>query len=101
MPTPALRFAYFRNAAILFPVLHESKMMNKSAFTTTAGHIVEAVRTLGLPDDTPVEISVRLGDQEKIAQLNPLLREAEKGEPVSADPFAGRLARLHASQAKA
>jgi len=58
--------------------------MSRPSFETTAGRFAEAVKHLGLAEDTPVEITLKLSDEEMIANLNALLEEAGHGdaEPV-------------------
>ena len=73
--------------------------MANSSFETTAGHMAEAVKQLGLEADTPVEIIVKLSDPEKIARLNALLEEGDQGKAESPEPLDKRLARLQARHA--
>lgn len=75
--------------------------MSKSSIQTTTGRFANTVKHLGLPDDTPVEITIQLSDDEKIDRLNTLLAEAEKGEAAPPEPLAERLERLHAAHPKA
>ena len=75
--------------------------MSKSSIQTTTGRFANTVKHLGLPDDTPVEITIQLSDDEKIARLNALLAEAEKGEATPPEPLTERLGRLHAAHPKA
>jgi hypothetical protein len=72
------------------------KPMASPSFQTTAKHIVDAVEYLDLDADTPVEITVRLSDAEKIEHLNALLKEGEEGEALPPEPLKQRLNRLHA-----
>lgn len=61
--------------------------MSRPSFETTAGRFAEAVKHLGLSEDTPVEITVKLSDEEIIANLNALLEEAEHGEAEAVEDF--------------
>ena len=76
-------------------------VMSKSSIQTTTGRFADTVKHLGLPDDTPVEITIQLSDDEKIVRLNALLAEAEDGKAMLPEPVEERLERLHAAHPKA